>query len=99
MKGVCSSMILKSVLVILGLFAAISSRSSEAWAYPELIRHNYTNCTSCHVSPTGGGILNAYGRALSGEVLSTWYREGEERFAYAVTPPEWLNLQADYKSV
>ena len=29
----------------------------SAWAYPEMVRHNYPNCTSCHVSPSGGGVL------------------------------------------
>jgi hypothetical protein len=56
--------------------------SSQAEAYPELSRHGYTNCTTCHISPSGGGLLNLYGRELSKEVLSTWSRDGEQYFAY-----------------
>jgi hypothetical protein len=70
------------------------------WAFPELVRHNYVNCVSCHVSPTGGGVLTAYGRELSKEVLSTWGKEGETAFAYGlVKPPEWLNLGGDFRGL
>jgi hypothetical protein len=31
----------------------------------------YTRCTTCHFSPTGGGLLTPYGRSLSREELST----------------------------
>src|SRR5262249_41585566 len=48
-----------------------------AMAFPELIRHGYTQCTACHVSPNGGSLLNAYGRPLARAVLSTWSSQGE----------------------
>lgn len=41
-----------------------------AHAFPEMVRHGYSNCVTCHASPTGGGILTEYGRAISKEVLS-----------------------------
>ena len=31
----------------------------------------YTRCTACHYSPTGGGLLTPYGRLLSHRELST----------------------------
>lgn len=49
----------------------------RAEAYPELIRHGYTSCTACHLSPNGGGLPTAYGRSLSREILSTWGTEKE----------------------
>lgn len=52
-------------------------------AYPELIRHGYTQCTACHVSPNGGGLLNAYGRELSTEILSTWSYKNEAQFLHS----------------
>jgi hypothetical protein len=55
---------------------------SFAQAYPGMIRHGYVNCTSCHLSPSGGGVLTPYGRGLAGEVLSTWSHEGEGNFLY-----------------
>jgi hypothetical protein len=72
---------------------------SLAHAYPEMVRHNYVNCTSCHVSPSGGGILNDYGRELSKEVLSTWSKDGEQAFIYGfLKSKENLKLGGDYRS-
>ena len=48
-------------------------------AFPDTVRHGYANCTSCHVSPSGGGLLNSYGRSLSKELVSTWGRNDEEQ--------------------
>ncbi|MBY0369366.1 hypothetical protein K2X33_01685 [bacterium] len=59
------------------LFAVCALSAVTAHAFPEMIRHGYVNCTSCHFSPTGGGILTAYGRVQAEEVLSTWSKEGE----------------------
>jgi hypothetical protein len=72
---------------------------TSAFAYPELIRHGYVNCTACHVSPAGGGVLTPYGRELSSEVLSTWGSEQEKKVADFITQPENLYLGGDYRSV
>ena len=49
----------------------------DAWAFPEFVRHGYTNCATCHASPNGGGMLTEYGRAISKELLShgSWFFE------------------------
>jgi len=79
---------------------ASSVFAQMTWAFPEMARHGYTNCTACHISTTGGGVLTPYGRELSKEVLSTWSREGEQEFAYnLVRPPDWLTLGADFRSL
>ncbi len=67
-------------------FFTICFFSSKLWSYPELSRHGYTNCTSCHVSPSGGGLLNLYGRELSKEILRTWSKDKEQYFAYNSVP-------------
>lgn len=83
-------------LLLLAIFAA-----SSAFAFPENVRHGYTNCVTCHVSPTGGGILTEYGRELSKELQSTWSAGNEQRFLYfydmenPVT--QWLNLGGDIR--
>jgi hypothetical protein len=66
----------------------------SAIAFTENIRHGYFNCLSCHVSPSGGGILTEYGRSLSKELMSTWGTPGEESFLSLAMKnrPEWLNL-------
>jgi len=86
-------------MVILIFLSAIFS-VERANAFPEMIRHGYVNCTTCHVSPSGEGLLTAYGRSLSQELLSTWRREGESDFLYGlVTLPEWLHLGGDLRMV
>lgn len=54
----------------LSVFLLILFLSGSAHAFPEMIRHGYSNCVTCHASPGGGGILTEYGRALSKELLS-----------------------------
>ena len=36
---------------------------NEAQAYPQFIAKGYTNCASCHYTPDGGAMANAYGVA------------------------------------
>ena len=45
--------------------------SSRAGAEPVFLAKQYTRCTACHYSPTGGGLLTPYGRLLSHRELST----------------------------
>jgi len=55
------------------------------------LNRQYSRCTNCHYSPTGGGLLTPYGRALSREELSTFGRSPgsqpknrEHEFLYGV---------------
>jgi hypothetical protein len=80
-----------SLLLFLGCF--------QLHGYPEMVRHGYLSCTACHFNANGGGILTPFGRAISGDVLSTWSSEGETKFLYGVSPPEWLNLGGDLRTV
>lgn len=50
-------------LKYLFFIAFIILMHSESEARPEYaVRHNVVNCTACHISPTGGGIRNKYGK-------------------------------------
>ncbi|HUP56187.1 MAG TPA: hypothetical protein VM598_01960, partial [Bdellovibrionota bacterium] len=71
----------------------------SAHAFPEMVRHHYANCTTCHVSPSGGGVITQYGRELSRELLSAGGTEKESRYFYFVEPPEWLALGGDFRWV
>jgi hypothetical protein len=85
------------LLPCLFLFAAVSKQAS---AFPEMVRHGYTNCTSCHMSPNGGGILNPYGRTLSEQALSGWSQDGEGNFLWsAFKMPDWLNIGGDFRGM
>ena len=72
-----------------------------AKAFPQMIRHGYTSCTTCHVNPRGGEVMTDYGRALSGAVLSKWAYEGEEQWHYGAlkSTPDWLKVGGDFRSV
>ena len=54
------------------LFVAIPTLS---FALPEFARYGYFSCTSCHVSPGGGGMLTSSDRGCAGEILTTWSKE------------------------
>ncbi len=43
----------------------------HAGAEPMFLSKQYARCTTCHYSPTGGGLLTPYGRSLSRQELST----------------------------
>jgi hypothetical protein len=90
------------------LFLVISMLpASHSEAYVDLIRDGYTNCTTCHISPSGGGILTDYGRKLSHEVLSTWGTEREVGPLNGLIPPhnddaqieKWLGVGGDLRAV
>ena len=68
------------------IIAIISMWPAAAIALPEMARLEKYSCTSCHVSPSGGGMLTTYGREFSEEKLSTWAIEGEERFLEGLVP-------------
>ncbi len=82
----------------LALFAA-----PKAEAFPEMVRHHYVNCNSCHVNPNGGGLLTEYGRGMAGEVLSTWSYEDESLFLHGLVKPEkvpgFLNVGGDVRAI
>jgi hypothetical protein len=83
----------------------ISFFSESAQAYPEMVRHGYVNCNTCHVSLTGGGLLNDYGRELSRELMATWKSDDEKSqehlFAYGALADapvsKWLKMGADVR--
>ncbi len=74
-----------------------------AWAFPEMVRHNYPNCIACHESPSGGGLLTNYGRTISHTTLSTWGGEKEARPFYGAFDNKytktWLNLGGDLRGL
>lgn len=51
--------------------AVLAFGAVQAEAEAVFLSKQYTRCTNCHFSPTGGGLLTPYGRSLSREELST----------------------------
>ena len=85
-------------LIIGALLWAALFGADPALGYPENVRLGYNGCESCHVSPTGGGVLKAYGRSTA-EELSTWASEGSGQLFGAVPLPGWLAIGGDQRHV
>lgn len=86
---------LSLLLLMVGFFA------TPAEAYPEFVRHGYFSCTSCHVSPGGGGALTEYGRGFEAEKLATFVRKDEELPLHGLvgpTPP-WLVVGGNMRQI
>lgn len=87
--------------------AAFALGASDARAEAVFLSKQYTRCTTCHFSPTGGGLLTPYGRSLSREELSTTGKsasgsgEGrEQQFlwgAFRDALPKGLSLGVDLR--
>jgi hypothetical protein len=58
-------------LHVLFLTLTIVGAAASAFAEPMFLAKQYTRCTACHYSPSGGGLLTPYGRLLSHRELST----------------------------
>ena len=58
------------VLFLATVLFALSAAAASA--EPKFLSKQYPRCTSCHYSPTGGGLLTTYGRSLSHRELSTF---------------------------
>jgi hypothetical protein len=71
--------------------------SSSAFAFPEMIRHGYNNCLTCHLSPAGGGALTGYGRELSKEALSQTSGETEHYLFGKFEPSETYTVGGDIR--
>lgn len=84
MQGLRTSIWMKMSLMTLIVWVL----PSPARAFPEFVRHGYFSCTSCHVNPSGGGILTDYGRSYSAEKLSAASIKGEEEALHGVLTGE-----------
>ncbi|MBK9323007.1 MAG: hypothetical protein IPM97_08725 [Bdellovibrionaceae bacterium] len=74
--------------------------SIQTYGFSENVSHGYVNCMACHVAPSGGGLLNDYGRSLSGELMSTWgWKNSDQPLFGAVQNAEWLKVGGDYRAI
>lgn len=87
------------MLTRLRLMVLLLLPASAAEAYPWMIRHGYTNCSACHVDPSGWGLLTPYGRAQDQLQIPMLYGKAPddvqptEGLLFGAIPlPAWLNL-------
>lgn len=95
---------LRALALVLALECLLAPRSAHAFA--STLRHGYTQCTPCHVDPSGSGTLSAYGRAVADEAIRMRFPgESEQaaqaapsaKFFWGMNLPEQLSLQADLR--
>ena len=55
---------------LVGMLAGLLPGARFAHGEPMFLSKQYPQCTSCHFSPTGGGLLTDYGRSLTHVELS-----------------------------
>lgn len=93
--------LIATVVLLAGLGAA---RRAEAYTW--MIRYGNGRCVSCHIDPSGGGLLTAYGRDEGADVLRTrWSSKDDEeaierrgKFLWgAVNTPDWLLLGGSFR--
>jgi hypothetical protein len=74
---------------------------SRADALPDFVRFGYPNCSSCHVSPSGGSILTDYGRSFAAERLSSFTSSNEENFGHGAisAKPDWLLIGGNFRNI
>ena len=79
--------------------AALAYLGSEnaARGYPEFqFSTGNARCNLCHYSPTGGGLLNDWGRRQSASAIS--FGDGNGDFLYGVyKEPAWIKLGVDFR--
>jgi hypothetical protein len=81
---------LVAAVVLLGL-------AGTAHAYPQYQISQDLTCTSCHLSPAGGGLLTENGHGVA-ERLSQWKQAPEFMYG-AVETPDWLQLGGDIRAM
>jgi hypothetical protein len=84
-------------LAALVVATLVAGASRTALAYPEFqLATGNGRCSLCHISPTGGGLINAYGRSESSATISQFGGNGD--FLYGVyKEPEWVKLGVDLR--
>jgi hypothetical protein len=87
-------------------FVLVMVFSRRAHAYAWMIRHGgSSHCSTCHVDPSGGGLLNDYGRSeITGSLVTKFGTPSpdskRDQFLMGlVTPPEWLILGGSVRTL
>jgi len=75
---------------------AVLAIASTAHAYPQFQLSKDQTCTSCHLSPAGGGILNENG--LNVIQATSWRGDDPTPFYGAVNLPSWFALGGDIRA-
>ncbi|GAC1353385.1 MAG: hypothetical protein NVSMB47_05380 [Polyangiales bacterium] len=100
----------RRIVVLFVVLACALVWTRSASAYPWMIRTGQGPCATCHVDPSGSGILTAYGRVQGDMVLRDHYTANGKGSADglsktrgflwgAVDLPAWLLLSGSYRGM
>ena len=90
------------VLAALTVLVVAMLVTRRAEAYPWMIRHDYSSCSTCHTDPSGGGLLNAFGRSQVSQLLRSSYgtpndEKNDATLWGAVPLPPWMQTGASVR--
>ena len=75
--------------------AIVMATATIAGAYPQFQLSQEPTCGACHLSPSGGGLLNDFGRDEAGSTIS---RGGDGRLLHGLwDAPEWFAVGGDFR--
>jgi hypothetical protein len=75
--------------------ALVALSAGRAAAYPQFQLSKDQTCASCHISPSGGGLLDENGQTVA-ETMSQFGTSGA--FMYGKVPlPDWLTVGGDFR--
>lgn len=77
---------MRSILIAVAAVATLTALSGRAAAVPRFAARNGNECIQCHISPTGGGIRNSYGRNVFERAWLPWSRRPRAA-DWVVSPP------------
>ncbi len=86
---------MRSLVIMSAACALIILCTQRAHAYPQYQLSHDVTCTSCHLSPGGGGLLNENGLAVA--EMEAWKGGKPEFLNGKVEPPKWLELGGDLR--
>lgn len=79
--------------------AVLAVLAPAAEAYPQFqLATGNSRCSDCHYAPTGGGLINAWGRMESADTISLTGGSGEWLYG-AYDEPDWVKLGIDARAV
>jgi hypothetical protein len=87
----------KTPLLLLLVVASLAVLGGRADAYPQYQLSRDQMCTSCHLSPAGGGLLNENGLNTA-DVASQWGTD-PTFLNGAIDVPAWLAVGGDFRAM
>ncbi|MCW5803527.1 MAG: hypothetical protein KIT31_14185 [Deltaproteobacteria bacterium] len=87
---------MRTLVIAFVITMGLLGTAGVAHAYPQFQLVRDQTCTGCHISPSGGGMLNENGLNAA-EAMSQL--DHSAKFLYKVNTPKWLQLSGDLRAV